>query len=159
MEHKTGWFTRTQCAEFVGISPDNLDKQFRKMLPVDAVGKCGNQVTYHGPTLLALVVEKRAAALAEDEMDGELTPAKERYQAAKADLAELDLATRRKEVLPRTAVVECLSMAHGGLRGLIERWERKHRQADAKELRAAIAAGLKALDAVLAKPEAEDVAS
>mgnify|MGYP000904811641 CR=1 FL=1 len=153
-----GWYTRQQCADFLGMKVDNLDKQFRKQLPESAVIKHKQQIAYHAPTLIALVVEKRANEIAED-IGGPMTPAKERYQAAKADLAELDLATRRKEVLPRTAVVECLSLAHGGLRGLIERWERKHRQADAKELRAAIAAGLKALDAVLAKPEVEDAAS
>lgn len=144
------WFSRQDCARFVGMKPDNLDKQYRGLLPDDAVEKRGNVIFYHTPTLLELVIEKRGgqSRLDDDALlsgEGGDSPSLERLRRAKAEIAELDLAERKKEVVTRLTVVELLARAHGGLRGLIERWERRHRQSEAQELRDALHLGLKAL--------------
>lgn len=112
----------------------------------------GKRLRYCVPAVVAALVAEAKEQLRQSGdplLDGDDSPALERYRAAKADLAELELATRKRDMVSRTEVLECLTMAHGGIRGLIERWERKHRESEARELRAAVQQGLKCLDTVI----------
>lgn len=146
------WFSRRDAAVLVGVSTDVLDKRLRPELPQDAERRIGRLVELHLPSLVAVMVaaaESEARPKTEDELllsgEGGDSPSLERLRRAKAELAEIDLAERKKEVVTRSTVVEALTQAHGGLRALIERWERRHRESEAQELRDAIHRGMKAL--------------
>lgn len=160
-EQRLGWFSRQQCAEFLGLKVDNLDKQFRRLLPETAVRKAGKVVEYHGPTLTEIYVGKRAPLPMSDDplMDGSDSPALERYRAAKADLAELELATKRKELMPTGAVLETAQAFTTPLRALIQRWERRLRREEAQELRSAVERGIKKVEGLKVEAAKRDAAS
>ena len=146
------WFSRRDAAVLVGVSVDVLDKRIRPALSGDAERRAGKRLELHLPSVVAAMVEEAEGASrprTEEEMllsgEGGDSPSLERLRRAKAELAELDLAERKKSVITRSAVLEALAQAHGGLRALIERWERRHRESEAQELRDAIHRGMKAL--------------
>lgn len=132
-----------------------MDKQFRRLLPESAVRKERRAVYYYAPVLVGLYMESQTQSasfrqLGDDPLlDSGDSPALERYRAAKAEIAEFDLAVRRKEVLMKDSLLEALNTGAAGLRALIERWERRQRAAEAEEVRDAVHQGISALSKVV----------
>lgn len=97
-----GWFDKAVTAEIFGCEERYVDGHHRKIAP-DAVKTVGRKVYLHLPTVIkAHVADKLAKAdksstqVEDPLLVGSDSPQLERYRAAKAGLAELDLEQRKK---------------------------------------------------------------
>lgn len=105
------WHNRKDAAELIGETVDVLDKTLRPMLPVGSeMGRgaslrihCGNLVQVWCRAKIDAVIEKASGAAGDDaegEMGGPPSQALERFRAARAEMVELELAERKKVVIP-----------------------------------------------------------
>ena len=105
-KHDKGWLTTRRASEVFGLSGTGFAKTVRPLIPDDAVdarGK-GRPTLLYMPTVLAVWLRDRLdRALAMADTDPMMTrgdsPAMERYRAARANLAELDLSERHGKLV------------------------------------------------------------
>lgn len=171
------WIDMRGASELLGVCENTIRKRILPLIDEDAVRTGGRRHEYRVDALVrahgdlreeeGAKAEQRkrdkAAADVRAMPDGELLlgdggEALERLRHWKAKLAEDEYRTRRKELIEREAVVGALGVAHGGLRRLIERWDRRQRGAEAQELRDAIAQGVQALRALCGGVDHEEMA-
>lgn len=106
------WLPAGELARRVfGVTPQQFNRLVRPVVPAagyrsEGRGKQARRV-YHVPTVIRAwrdaAVEKAAAANADPEamlLEGPSTPALERLRLAKAQLAELELAAKRQQLVP-----------------------------------------------------------
>ena len=148
------WLSRPMAAAALGVSPNVLDKRFRE-LARDESGKPGaapcERGTGHtlevyvralveawvnfrieralGPLREQLRAARAAPGVPDDAAlwdSGDGSPALERYRAARADLAELDLEERRGDLVDRREFQALLLRTAHILRGLGESLQRQY---------------------------------
>lgn len=127
------WQTRDELCATLGLRHGSIDR-LRKSLPPNATRKVGRVLQIHAPTAartwakIAATGPRRREVLPdlEDEGGDESTPALERYRAARASIAELELAKKRGELVDRQAVVELFAFVTGSARDFAEQLGRIH---------------------------------
>lgn len=168
-DKETAWLAKAEACSALKMSLECFQRSIRPHLQEDAIRRAGNQWRYRLDAVVEADVERRLrakrkaprppAVLTEDEAlfaaapDGDELREWRRWKAA---LARQEYERKAKTVLPRADVEACLALAHGGIRSLIERWERKHRESEARELRAAVQQGITALEAVMERDDDDD---
>lgn len=132
------WRTIEDLAIQLGVSRQYFANSLRTLVSDDAVRrvKANGPVELHAPTFWVAWADYKIATAAKasrsdpadpllaGEGDGSLQL--ERYRAAKADLAELDVAKRRGEVAEVSRLESYLRVAMGVIRGAIERVQREY---------------------------------
>ncbi len=108
--------SQTVAAEMCGVSV----RQFQRWdAPRNADG------TYSAPALLQWMVERAKAEAAGDPLlVGSDSPSLERYRAARADMVELELQTKRGQLLDLESFYEWWGVAAGLLRRRLEMLQR-----------------------------------
>lgn len=119
------WMTRRQCAELVGLSPQQFDDAVRPRLGDDATNGAGRTLRFDGPAVVAALVKYRleqakpAPPLSEDEamiLGGGDSPQLERFRKLKGDMLERDLGERDAELVRRRVMLDALRPAAAGMR-------------------------------------------
>lgn len=134
--HAEEWATQGRLAVLLGVSSQHFRAEYRGLVPGEAVRSRGpgKAVEIHGPTLFA-AIQAKAAAVALKAVQpapdadpllspGSDSPQLERYRAAKADLAELDLAQRKGALVDVVLMNQQLRGALEPLRAACETLQR-----------------------------------
>ena len=177
------WVTARQICKALGVCREAFNRETRVLIPTEASRRAAGRraLEYEFGAVLRAVAQtglgmqeqrrahdkaaRRADAAAEVRAmpDGELLlgdggEALERLRHWKAKLAEDEYHARRGALIERDAVVAALNLAFGGIRNLLWRWDRRHRESEAQELRDAVQRGMDALGrlGVEATEEAND---
>lgn len=105
-----GWTTVSNAAAFFGMTPQAIRQTYFPCMRDSDIRKSANPVVFRVAALIEVMVEKRVAERVivtsqapPDELlleEGD-SPALERYRLAKAKLAELDLETRKGQLIER----------------------------------------------------------
>lgn len=105
-----GWATVSSAAAFLGVTPQSIRQTYFPCLRDVDIRRSANPIVFRVAALIEVMVEKRVAERTAitpqapaDELlleDGD-SPALERYRLAKAKLAELDLETRKGQLIER----------------------------------------------------------
>lgn len=96
----TAWFTAAQVCGFTGVSRGNLNRDVLAYLPAEAVDRnASGHLRIHGPSVLAMLIDREIMRRGHDDLTGSDSPALERGRAARADLAELEVKRRRGELV------------------------------------------------------------
>lgn len=135
-----GWFSKSDCIEFLGIGRPYFDAEIRPRIPADCIKRLGK--ARNSPMLLlgravyeAAASRKGAvAARAADQevsggdpmLSGKDTPQLERYRAASADIKELQRDALQSTLLPRDKVHDGLARLATILRNAGESLQRQH---------------------------------
>jgi hypothetical protein len=93
------WLDRRAGAWLSRLSVERFDAAIRPLIPAEAAKKSGRRVLLDGRAVIDAIVAHRAqtGTTSEDPlMAGGDSPALERYRAARASLAELELERQRK---------------------------------------------------------------
>lgn len=110
-EHERAkWFDRRQCMSAIGCNQARFANYWHPRFADDEVVKHGRKYFYLGSALLRVFAEvennphknhpgKKAADETDPLLVGSDTPALERYRLAKAELSELELAEKRKQLV------------------------------------------------------------
>ena len=98
-----GYFDLRTAAEFTGKTYQTIRNWSDELQPTE-IRKVGTKVYVHAPSLIDLLIRKgKAAGVGGKEtdplLDGADSPGLERYRLAKAELAEMDLAKRKGEII------------------------------------------------------------
>jgi len=123
-----GWVTIRAAAELLGKTPSGVRRSFVPLLPPEAIVAEPTPCHLHAPTLIdALIARAKASILTSDPMAAEAdSPALERWRAAKAELAEYELAEKRETVVPIEAVKDEMTAFSDSLRRFGERLMRRY---------------------------------
>lgn len=106
-----GWYSESElCAIFGWAAANSFRQTWRDKLPPEAVriGGPGKANQYHAATLHKLIVTtveerergKRRAADVDPLLGGPSSPALERYRERRAELAEIEVLERRRQLIP-----------------------------------------------------------
>lgn len=110
-EHERAkWLDRRQCREAIGCNDARFGSFWHQRFADGDVTKHGRKLYYRGSALLRIYADvennphkNHPGKKATDETDpllvGSDTPALERYRLAKAELSELELAEKRKQLV------------------------------------------------------------
>lgn len=127
------WSTRDEAAKkSFGVSTAQFDKTYRDIAP-DAIKTVNGRVWVHARTIWNAIVKRTKdeaeakAKLLDDPMlaSGGDSPATERYRAAKASIAELDLAEREGSIIRKAVISEVLMPLAGIMRDTGDRLARQ----------------------------------
>src|SRR5688572_27180959 len=105
-QHDREWFDVGTVAAFLGVTKRAWHASWKRHVPPAALrpGGRGKPTLVHGPSLVKALLERAVAAERERHGDDALlvgadSPSLDRLRRARAQLAELDLAERRKVLL------------------------------------------------------------
>lgn len=114
----TGWFNRRTMAEIFDCTPAHFDEAIRPLAGPDDQRQVGQERQFHARSVMeawaAAGRSKRKASVTsaeEKELQPEAgaSPGLERFRMAKAELAELDLAVKKSELVSRSDMRDCLA--------------------------------------------------
>jgi len=130
-----GWFTHNDCAAFLGISWTQLATKYVPMLAEVDVRKHDGRRLIRGRALVDVFArtDRPPGRLPQSAMQGEdadlfqsgSSPALEKYRAARAEMVELELATKRRSLVPRHEMADVLTVIADRLRSATEQIERR----------------------------------
>lgn len=120
---KTIWAAKNlaQVAEFFDRSPQCIHQWRSRGMP-GRPGSYDLREVLRWALMRGLLVDRGAA----DDLGAGDSPALERYRAARAQLAELELERQKKSLVPRDAIRNGLSRFAHQLRQLAERMGKRH---------------------------------
>ncbi len=150
-----GWFSTGVMCEILGVGRSALSETWTRTAPPSAIRRNpGRPTLYHAAEIIRHRIDRTATEAAEragadPDMAGADSPALEQYRAAKARLAELDLAQRRRELLPVGELRQAHAVVSDTLRRAGESLGRMFGAAAQKILDDALTDGEHAVAAVL----------
>ena len=125
--------TVAELAKFCGVTDQGIRKSYLPFLDDDSIRK-GKPMRYRARDVLNLMIERRASSISADAMlDDFASPALERWRSHRADLASLDLAERRNELIDRSKNRDTLARWASLVRRMGEQLGRRYGN-DASEL-------------------------
>jgi hypothetical protein len=131
-----GWFSRADMAKILGMAGSGFDAGPRRLITDEFIRRDGRQVFFHAPTVIRRWAESTfgrggsvpgAGIDSEEEalFDGSDSPALERWRRAKADLAEIEVQSKRGSLVPRNEIRTGLDAIAARLRGFAEELQRE----------------------------------
>jgi hypothetical protein len=112
------WFSRQQAAKLCGVSTKTFDDSIRPLIPADAVKGAGAKLRYFGPAFVAALVRHRQKVDADGKVKPEeAMPNLERIRDYKAQLVEMDVQTRRGELVQLEKVKRAIAGGFVAFRG------------------------------------------
>ena len=120
--------TRQDMGRLFNVRPEHFDKSYREFVPQDLIVKSDRRVLFKPHAVKAIVDalleaerEKFADAGGDPLLAGGDSPGLERYRLAKAELAELDVAERQKQVVNVKDVEQIIGIVAARIRSLGDR--------------------------------------
>ncbi|HEV7299711.1 MAG TPA: hypothetical protein VGN72_10130 [Tepidisphaeraceae bacterium] len=116
------WVTRTDAAALVSLSSRQFDEVIRPKLPADATKGKGAALRFNAAMVVTAIIAYRLEKAQPKSIDGDPfmagvdSPALERYRKARAELVEMDVQQRRKDVVRRSALLDAISPAIAAMR-------------------------------------------
>ncbi len=135
------WVERTKAAKYFGVGIRQFDERHRKLLPESAIRKADNKVYVDFPKLIKAYIEQETKPVSggDDPMlAGGSSPALEQYRAAKARLAEMDVAKRKGELANVSDMEKSLGVLCDALRRGVEFVQRKFGNGPADPIRESV---------------------
>jgi len=136
LRRDNGWFGRTQAAAFLGVGADYFDKNVRPFLDrADTRKNSQGRVQVYGRGVVEVVLRRRleqqakSIGVSSDDADlfvGPDGPHVERWQKARADKLEIEVAEKRSILVPRDAMRSGLAKVAALLRDFGDQLQKRH---------------------------------
>jgi hypothetical protein len=123
-----GWLARADAASALDVSPQQFDRRYAPLAPSTARQTIDRRLYFHLRTIIdALVKERVADPVSEDPLlVGGDSPALERYRAARAGMAEIELTDKQGQTVRLQLIRECIRPGITAMRScgdsLVRRW-------------------------------------
>ena len=116
-----------EIRQFLGWSSKSAPANYLQVFPENKKITIGRTAYYHGPTFIALVIDRKSKPSdPDDPMYGDAdSPNLERWRAAKAEREEIALARDKGNVAPVDAVVQIYSIVASSIRHAAENAQRE----------------------------------